>query len=98
MNSPRPLLIGVVQIPDGLNVRQWRDRRLTLSLRANEEGYALLELFEVSGVPAIDESVYVAIELIATRIEVAAIMTLGLVAAHRVEGIAERARMRVVTF
>jgi len=52
------------------------------------EGYALLETFDVVGDPALDESVYDAVEAISARSEASALIVSGAVDRCRVDAIA----------
>jgi hypothetical protein len=72
------------------------DARIHLALRANEEGYALLETFEVNGNPVKDEVTYLAVEALSRRVDAAALLISGLVDEARLETIAADVRMVIV--
>jgi hypothetical protein len=59
-----------------------------VALRAAQEGYALLETFDVVGEPTLDDSVYDAVEAMATWSEAWALIVSGAVDRLRVDGIA----------
>jgi hypothetical protein len=64
-----------------------------MALRANEEGYALIDTFEIDGRPVRDDSTLQALEELAERLEASALLVSGVVDRQRVDGIADRTRM-----
>lgn len=66
-----------------------------IARKSNDEGYALLETFEVDGSAVTDEPVYAAIEALAARVDADAFMVLGDVDGERLERIAEWVRIVV---
>jgi hypothetical protein len=94
--SPRPLCIGIVQVAASLTRAQRAQARIDLALRANEEGYALLETFEVDLGPSRDDATYAGVERLAEQVDAQALVVSGAVDRARVEEMAERVRLMVV--
>ena len=92
---PRPLLIGLIQAHELTPPKRFAIRT-SLALSTNEEGYALLETFEVTGDPMTDEGTYAAVEDLAARLDAQALMVSGLVDLERVKEIGERVRLVVL--
>jgi hypothetical protein len=46
---PNPLAVGLFHLPDSALADRRRQARIDIALRANREGYALLETFDASG-------------------------------------------------
>jgi len=96
MCRTRPLVVGLVHLPVSALPAERRQARVGLVLYANEEGYALVETFEVDGNPATDAANLLALEELAVRVEAAAVIVSGSVDIEKVEVIAEWTRMVVV--
>ena len=92
----RPLAIAILGLPDRASDFQQRTARIAVALAANVEGYALLEIFQLPGTTRGDEPVYNAVETLAVRMEVAAVILSGIVDDRRVDAMAERVRLTVV--
>jgi hypothetical protein len=94
--SPRPLAIGLLYLPEGTGTAERSRARVALALRANDEGYALLETLEfgVSGLR--DDLQFQAVEALAARLDVQALIVSGAVNLERVEKLAELWRLVVV--
>jgi len=71
-----------------MSAQEWRRARTAVAHRVTSEGYALLETFDVVGDPALDESVYDAVEAISARSEASALIVSGAVDRCRVDAIA----------
>jgi len=67
-----------------------------LALFANDEGYALVETFEVGDSATRDAATLLALEELAHRVEAVALIVSGNVDREKVEAIAEWVRMVVV--
>jgi hypothetical protein len=93
---PRPLAIGILGLSWRAREQQQREARIAIALRANVEGYALLETFQLTGTTGGDENVYDVVEALARRLDATAVVLRGQVDLHRVDVLAERARLTVV--
>lgn len=58
MTKPIPLAIGMLHIDPNTPVRQRSRARIRLGAFAYREGYALLETFEVAGLPVRDDATH----------------------------------------
>lgn len=83
-----PVAIAVMRSHRAMSTGDWRRARASVAHRVAREGYALLETFDVVGDAALDESVYDAVESMATRGEASALIVSGAVDRSRVDGIA----------
>lgn len=92
---PRPLAVAVVGTIGGSD-RARLDRRLAVALRANEEGYALLEMFEVNGTREGDDVACRALELLAGRYDIQALICAGPVDRGRLAELAATLRLVVI--
>jgi hypothetical protein len=89
----RPLAVGVLHVGPGLSDAQRRDERLDFALKANHQGYFLLETVEVHG-PR-DEHGYAQAEDLAVRADADAFVVRGAVDLVRLTRIADRVRMTI---
>jgi hypothetical protein len=71
------------------------DLRISLTLHAADEGYAVAEVFEVGAGHARDEAAFAALEELAERIDAQAVVMSGPVDRARVEDVAGRVRLMV---
>ena len=92
-----PLIIGVLQLPPYVTHSQRSQARVALTIHAQTEGYALLEIFEVSGQPVKDDAAYAAIEDLADRTDAHALLLAGRVDRRRLARIAHEVQMNVLT-
>jgi hypothetical protein len=76
-NVPRPLAVGLVEHAPSDSEYERSCARVAVSLRAREEGYALVELFELLGVPRVDRGVLVGVGEVVARGEVRAVFVSG---------------------
>jgi hypothetical protein len=93
----RPLLIAVLQLPPYSTQAQRSQARVTLTIHSQTEGYALLEIFEVSGQPVKDDAAYAAIEDLAERTDAHALLLSGRVDNRRLAWIARAGQMTMLT-
>lgn len=92
--SLRPLLIGVLAVGGANLLEKLREGRLRMAMYARNEGFSLLEIFEVIGA---NDSVYDRLTHLTGHCEAAAILICGAqVDRSRVNWIAASAGMRVV--
>ena len=95
MSRPRPLAIAVLWVPPRTAATERQRLRYELAQAVNEEGYALLDLFEVGGTAG-ESGVYDTVSARAGRGDVQALVVHGTVDRRRLDGIADRHRLRVV--
>lgn len=93
--TPRGLLIGLLRVGFDARPCQIQEARLQLALRANDDGYALLETFHVIGDPMKDEGPTPRFEALAQRFDADALLIVGTLDRERAEDIAYRARLVV---
>jgi hypothetical protein len=92
-----PLLIAVLQLPPYVTHAERSHARVELSVRSGTEGYALLEIFEITGQPVKDDAAYGAIEDLAERTRARTLLLSGRVDHRRLAQIAQREQMTVLT-
>jgi hypothetical protein len=96
MSLPRPLAVGLIRMePQALRFER-TSARIALAVRTNEEGYALLEVFETDGTSLQDAAAFRALEELASRYDVQAVVCAGAVNQEQVERLAERIRLMVI--
>jgi hypothetical protein len=93
----RPIAIGLIAYPAETTERGKRELRVQVGVRANAEGYALIESFELTGSPLRDGWTYDTFSELAERHDAHAVIVLGQVDRARVDAVAEQVRMVVVT-
>jgi hypothetical protein len=98
VRNPRPVALAVVHRDARLTERDKRQMRVTLALRANDEGYALAETFEIDPLRFGESAVLDAFEDLAVRLDASHVFVTGNVDAARIDRIAERVRMTVERF
>lgn len=74
---PNPLAVGLFRLPDKALADQRRRIRLEIALRANREGYALLDTFDASGSPHGLDDALNTIRVLAEQQELHAILIHG---------------------
>jgi hypothetical protein len=93
----RPLALGLIQVPEGSWETATRSQaRIALALRANKEGYALVETLEVGVNGLKDNAQFATLEELAVRLDAEALLVSGEVDEERVEEMAGRLRLVVV--
>lgn len=87
----RPLMIAVMRVDEGQSLPEWRSIRQAISSRAAQEGYTLVDTFDVIGDRGEDEPTYAAVETLAARGDTPpALLTVGVVDWDRIYGMARR--------
>jgi hypothetical protein len=94
---PRPVALALVHFAEYVTDRERRDARIALPLRANDQGYALAEMFEIDPRRFREQAILEAFEELAERLDASHVFVVGAVDRDRVEAIAERVRMTVAT-
>ena len=95
MARSRPMAVGLLQVGTNASEASRRQRRVALAVHADQEGYALVETFEIDGRPVRDDSVLQALEGLASSLDVDALLTSGVIDRVRVEHLADRVRLLV---
>jgi len=85
---PNPLAIGLFQLPENALADQRRRIRIEIALRANREGYALLETFDTSGSPGGLDDALDAIRALAENHDIHALLLHGDLDQAKVEDLA----------
>ena len=96
MIAPRPLAIGVLWVPPKTGAGDRQRLRFDLAQAINEEGYALLDLFEVGDRGSSESAVYDTVAARAGRGDVQALVVRGSVDRRCLDGIADLYRLRLV--
>jgi hypothetical protein len=73
----RPLAVGLIALPRFADPPTRRKARITLSQRAEAEGYAIAEIFEMDGRPVKDDAALSALEALTERIGTRTVLALG---------------------
>ena len=94
MSAPRPLALAVLWVPARTDPEARQRLRYEVAQSVNDEGYALLDLFEVGGEG--DAAVYDTVSARAGRGDVQALAVRGSVDDRRLSGIADAHRLRMV--
>jgi hypothetical protein len=92
---PRPVALAVVHFGEHLTDRERRAARVDLALKANDEGYALAEMFEIDPRRFRELAVLAAFAELAERLDASHVFIAGDVDRSRVEEIADDVRMTV---
>jgi hypothetical protein len=92
---PRPVALAVVHFGEYLTDRERREARVDLVLKANDEGYALAELFEIDPRRFREAAVLAAFAELAERLDASHVFVAGEVDRAQVEEIADDVRMTV---
>ncbi|MDQ1295121.1 MAG: hypothetical protein QG608_3006 [Actinomycetota bacterium] len=74
---PRPLALAVVSHLPSASEYERSCARVEVSLRAKEEGYGLVELFDLLGIPQVDRGAWAGASEVAARGEVRAVFVSG---------------------
>jgi hypothetical protein len=93
--APRPVALAILHMAEHLTDVEKRRARVALALRANDEGFALAETFQVDPRRFRESAVLDALESLAGRLDASHVIVVGDIDAERVEEIAARIRMTV---
>ena len=93
---PRPLALGLLNTAAHASHAERTRARIGLTLTADDEGYALIETYEIGGSPIRDDAAFAALEELAQRMEADAVVLDGDVDLARVRELAQRLRLVVV--
>jgi hypothetical protein len=85
---PNPLAVGLFHLPENVLADRRRKVRIEIALRANREGYALLETFDASGSAHGLDDALDAIRVLAKHHDIHAVLTLGDLDAAKMEDLA----------
>ena len=92
----RPLAVALLHLPECTTTPAGRTRaRVALALHANATGYALVETFEFGASGLRDDLQFQAVEDLAGRLDVQAVIVAGAVDPYRVEKLAAQWRLVV---
>ena len=97
MSGPRQVALGLIHYPASASEAVRRRTRISVMGRAATQGYAVAEVFEVDGRAVRDEASMAALEAMARRLTARVVLAVGDVDRARLEDIAQRTRMKVVT-
>jgi hypothetical protein len=73
----RPLAVGLIALPRFAEMRVRRQARLLLTERAEAEGFAIAEIFEIDGRPVKDEASLTALAALSERIGARTVLAFG---------------------
>lgn len=93
---PRPNAVGLVQHPVSASQAQRTEARIALAVRAAEEGYALIETYETGDNRLKEDLALQALDDLASRLDVVAVIYSGDVDYVRLRAIAERLRLIMI--
>ena len=93
--APRPVALAILHMTEHLTDVEKRRARVALALHANDEGYALVETFEIDPHRFQLPAVLDAFESLAERLNASHAIVVGDIDLERVEEIAARVRMTV---
>jgi hypothetical protein len=85
---PNPLAVGLFQLPENALADRRRRVRIEIALRANREGYALLETFDTNGSTHGLADALDAIRALAGHHDVHALLVLGQLDQQKIEDLA----------
>ena len=91
------MALGLIHYPASATDAVRRRTRIAMMGKAATQGYAVAEVFEVDGRAVRDEASFVALEAMARRMAARVVLAVGDVDRPRLEDIAKRTRMKVVT-
>lgn len=95
-SHPRPLALGLLHLAPRTPPAARTTARVDIALRANRNGYALVETFEFGTSTLMDDLQLRDVEELAERLDVHALVTAGPVDHERVAKIADRLRLVIV--
>lgn len=95
MSGARPLALSVIGLRPSLPARERQRRQFALAEAVDEEGYSLLDMFEVGQIEG-DAAVYETVAARANRGDVRALVVSGAVDRVRLVHVAAEAHLRVV--
>jgi hypothetical protein len=94
--GPKPLAIGLIRYPRAAASSVRRRARQALMARAEVEGFAVTEVFEVDGTRTKDVDVLAALEALALRVGAQAVLTVGAISLAGLAVTARRAELAVI--
>jgi len=94
VSGPRQVALGLIHYPASASEAVRRRTRISVMGRAATQGY---EVFEVDGRAVRDEASMAALEAMARRLAARVVLAVGDVDRAKLEDIAQRTRMKVVT-
>jgi hypothetical protein len=94
--SPRPLALGLLHFPEGTGTSERSRARVSLALRANNRGYALLETFGFGMSGLRDDLQFQEVEDLVARLDVQGLIVAGAIDVERVEKLAELWRLILI--
>lgn len=97
MSGPRQVALGLIHYPATATEAVRRRTRISVMGKAATQGYAVAEVFEVDGRAVRDEASLAALEASARSLAARVVLAVGDVDRVRLEDIAKRTRMKVVT-
>jgi hypothetical protein len=97
VSGPRQVALGLIHYPASASEAVRRRTRISVMGRAATQGYAIAEVFEVDGRAVRDEASMAALEAMARRLTARVVLAVGDVDRAKLEDIAQRTRMKVVT-
>lgn len=92
----RPLALGLLQVAPGTPAAARTRARVALVLRANRDGYGLVEILEFGASTVRDDLQFHALADLATRLDAHALVVAGPLDMGRVHEIADQVRLVVV--
>lgn len=92
----RPLALGLLHVAPGMPAGARAKARVALALRANRDGYGLVETLEFGTSTLKDDLQFNALEDLATRLDAHALVVAGPLNMGRIHEIADRLRLVVV--
>jgi hypothetical protein len=97
LSGPRQVALGLIHYPPSASEAVRRKTRISVMGKAATQGYAVAEVFEVDGRAVRDEASMEALEAMARRLAARVVLAVGDVDRVRLEDIARRTRMKVIT-
>jgi hypothetical protein len=94
--GPKPLAIGLIRYPRAVAESVRRRARGALMARAEVEGFAVTEVFEVGDTPVKDVDTLAALEALALRVGAQAVLTVGAISLAGLAVTARRAELAVI--
>lgn len=92
----RPLALGLLHVPPGTPAAARTKARVAVALRANRDGYGLVETLEFGTSTLKDDLQFDALEDLATRLDAHALVVAGPLDVGRIHEIADHLRLVVV--
>lgn len=95
MINPRPLALGLLHLADGTTGPERARVRVAVALRANREGYALVDIVELPTSVAPDDPRLETIAQLASHLDIQALIVDGVGDAEPLLDLADRLRLVV---